>query len=444
MSEPLFPSSSESSSSSSRVPLAERMRPRTLDEIVGQEHLTGEGQFLREAIASDQIPSLILWGPPGVGKTTLARVIAETTSSHFVSLSAVLSGVKDVRRVIDEAAFHKRASKKHTLLFVDEIHRFNKAQQDAFLPHVESGAITLIGATTENPSFEVISPLLSRTQVLILHSLSEEALLELLRRALGDQERGLGQWQILAEEPLLRRIASLAGGDARRALNLLEAAARLAWQKNQDRPEIDLSMLEKAVQRTLLYDKSGEEHFNLISAFHKSLRNSDVDASLYWLARILESGEDPLYVARRMVRFASDDVGLAQPELLGYAVDAMRAVHFLGMPEGNLALAQVAVLLAQAPKSNSIYRAYSTIQEILKNSPLEPVPLHLRNAPTRLMKELGYGSGYRYAHDEETGVAEMSCLPPSLVDTRFFAPGDRGFEKTIKKRLGEIERRKKG
>ncbi len=440
---PLFPEPDPPQvGDSANVPLADRMRPETLEEVLGQEQLLGEGRFLREAIRADKPPSMIFWGPPGVGKTTLARLIARHTRSHFVSISAVLSGVKDVKQVTAEAQTQRRAFGKHTILFVDEIHRFNKAQQDAFLPYVEQGVITLIGATTENPSFEVIAPLLSRTRVLTLQPLLEEHLLAILRRALADPKRGLGAAGLKADDSTLALIAGFANGDARMALNALEAAANLALSLNPEEltPEIVREALQK---RTLLYDKAGEEHFNLISALHKSLRNSDVDASLYWLGRMLEAGEDPLYIARRMVRFASEDVGLASPQALGLAMDATRAVQFIGMPEGKLALAQLAVYLAQAPKSNAVYTAYGQVQSDVEQTRNDPVPLHLRNAPTRLMKEFGYGKGYRYAHDDSEAVFEMECLPESLAGRRYYEPKGEGFEAEIKRRLEELEKRRK-
>jgi putative ATPase len=387
---------------------------------------------------------MIFWGPPGVGKTTLAQIIAEKTDSHFVAISAVLSGVKDVKKVVEEARFQQQGHNSRTILFVDEIHRFNKAQQDAFLPHVESGLITLIGATTENPSFEVISPLLSRSRVLALNALDDEAIEELLHRALKDSDQGLGDLKLQAEEDAIKLMAAFSNGDARMALNALEIAAQLSQQRDPEKPIIDSSLVQEALQeRTLLYDKGGEEHYNLISALHKSMRNSDVDASLYWLGRMLEAGEDPLYIARRMVRFASEDVGLADPSALGRAIDAMQAFNFIGLPEGKLALAQLAAYLAVTPKSNAIYTAYSKVEKDVRSSRNEPVPLHLRNAPTGLMKELGYGKGYRYAHSEEDSVAEMDCLPDRLKGTRYYQPTRQGFEKRIAGRLKEIEQLRK-
>jgi len=443
------PEPAEPSTGSQPAPLAERMRPTRLEDVVGQDQIIGEGKMLSQMIKSDQVPSLIFWGPPGVGKTTLARIIAQETKSHFVAISAVLSGIKEVKQVMEEAEYQRKGFNRRTILFVDEIHRFNKAQQDAFLPHVEKGTITLIGATTENPSFEVISPLLSRTRVLVLKPLEEQHIVQLLKRALEDSERGLGKWGLEVKDEALERIAVFANGDARIALNSLEVAGRLALEavnqnaEKNEPPTLTRELAEEALQRrTLLYDRAGEEHFNLISALHKSLRNSDVDASLYWLVRMLEAGEEPLYIARRMVRFASEDVGLADPSALQRAMAAMQAVDFIGQPEGNLALAQLAVYLAQAPKSNAVYKAYGRVQDDVKNTRNEPVPLHIRNAPTRLMKELGYSKGYRYAHDEKDHVAGMECLPPSLAGRRYYFPGDQGFEKTIQERM-EIVRKLK-
>jgi putative ATPase len=419
-------------------PLAERMRPRTLDEFVGQEHLLGPGRPLRLAIEQDRLQSLILWGPPGTGKTTLARVVARLTRAHFISFSAVLAGIKEIRTVMTEAEEARRRRGRRTLLFVDEIHRFNKAQQDAFLPRVEAGDIVLIGATTENPSFEVNSALLSRSKVYVLKPLDADAIVTILKRAIEDRERGLGSVELSVDDDALAGIARYANGDARVALNMLEMASGAAAQTRH----VDAAMIaELAQSRALLYDKSGEEHYNLISALHKSMRNSDPDASVYWLARMLEAGEDPLYVARRLVRFASEDVGNADPQALTVAVAAKDAVHFIGMPEGNTALAQAAIYLATAPKSNAVYRAYLDAAAAAAHEVAEPVPLHLRNAPTRLMKELEYGKGYKYAHDEPEGVAEMECLPPAHRGREFYQPAARGREAAVKKWL---ETRRKG
>jgi putative ATPase len=420
------------------APLAERMRPRSLEEFAGQQALLGPGKPLRVAIETDDLGSMILWGPPGCGKTTLARLIARRTHSEFVSFSAVLSGIREIKDVMT-AAERTRRTGHRTIVFVDEVHRFNKAQQDAFLPHVEAGNITLIGATTENPSFEIIAPLLSRTRVYTLQALTNPEILGLLRRALADKERGLGGEKIEANEGVLERIAAFANGDARAAYNTLEALVRAALPGADGARVLNEELLSAALQRKfLLYDKSGEEHYNLISALHKSVRNSDADATLYWLARMLESGEDSLYIARRLVRMASEDIGLADPAALQIAVAAMQAADFVGVPEGNLALAQAAVYLALAPKSNALYTGYGETQKDLQTTTSEPVPLHLRNAVTGLMKHKGYGHGYQYAHDTPDKVADMDCLPPSLAGRKYYQPGEQGFEQRLRERMNEI------
>jgi putative ATPase len=428
------------------VPLAERMRPRSLDEVLGQEGLIGPGRPLREAIERDLLQSIIFWGPPGTGKTTLARLIAHLTKADFIAFSAVLSGIKEVKDVMAAAQDRRRRIGRRTIVFVDEIHRFNKAQQDAFLPRVEAGDIILIGATTENPSFEVNAALLSRSKVFVLKPLDEAAIVGILRRALTDVERGLGQEAPQAGDEALAAIARYANGDARAALNLLQLAVATAPQP-AGHPVIDVPVLERTIQKkALLYDKGGEEHYNIISALHKSMRNSDPDAAVYWLARMLEAGEDPMYVARRLVRFASEDVGNADPQALVVAVAAKDAVHFIGMPEGNNALAQAAIYLATAPKSNAVYTAYGAAAEAAEKDVAEPVPLHLRNAPTTLMKQLNYGKGYRYAHDEADALSDMDCLPENLQGRQFYEPTDRGFEKEIKRRLDgwkEIKRKRR-
>jgi putative ATPase len=434
-------------------PLAARMRPRTLDEIVGQEHLLGAGRALRRAIERDQVPSVVLWGPPGSGKTTLASVVAQTTHARFVALSAVTAGVADLRRVVDDAAKLLRMTGQRTILFIDEIHRFNKAQQDAILPHVERGTVILIGATTENPSFEVNSALLSRTRVFTLRALGDADVLTVLRRALTDSTRGLGGQYISITDEALRAIATFANGDARTALNAVELAANSAQTDDHGARTIDMATVEDALQhRALLYDKDGEQHYDIISALHKSLRGSDPDAGLYWLARMLEGGEDPLYIARRLVRFASEDVGMADPQALVICMAAQQAMHFIGMPEGALALAQAAVYLATAPKSNALYTAYGSAVEDVRATRNDPVPLHLRNAPTRLMKELDYGKGYRYAHDEYEGKPDpedpsrpppqrlQDYLPDALKDRQYYHPGGQGGEVSIK---AWLERRRK-
>ncbi|MGD0730396.1 MAG: replication-associated recombination protein A [Terracidiphilus sp.] len=425
------------------APLAERMRPRILEELSGQEHLVGPGKPLRVQIERDDPGSMILWGPPGVGKTTLAKIIAETTQASFIEFSAVMSGIKEIKQVMVAAA---QAAQLHsrTILFVDEIHRFNKAQQDAFLPYVERGTIRLIGATTENPSFEIISALLSRCRVYVLQPLSEEQIAGLLRRALEDKERGLGAMGITADDDALQLIASYSSGDCRTAYNTLEVAAQLA-QAEGARRHIDRPLAVEAVQqRVLIYDKSGEEHYNLISALHKSVRNSDPDAALYWLARMFAAGEDPLYLARRVVRMSVEDIGLAAPEALNLCLSAKQALEFLGSPEGDLALAEAVVYLCLAPKSNSVYTAYGAVQQEVEQTRQEPVPLHLRNAPTKLMKELDYGKGYLYAHDEEGRVADMDCLPDSLKGRGYYQPTQEGREKLLAQRMEEIRRIRSG
>jgi putative ATPase len=426
-------------------PLAERMRPRTFDAFVGQEELLAPGKPLREAIERDLLQSIILWGPPGTGKTTLARIIAETTQARFVSFSAVLSGIKEIRDVMADAERLRKTTGRRTIVFIDEIHRFNKAQQDAFLPRVEAGDIVLIGATTENPSFEVNAALLSRSKVFVLRALTTEEVESILRRALVDPERGFGSERVTVDDDALHAMAMYANGDARSALNVLELSVSSAPAAADGPRTVAVAHVEQSIQRrALLYDKSGEEHYNLISALHKSMRNSDPDASVYWLARMLEAGEDPLYIARRLVRFASEDVGNADPQALTVAVAAKDAVHFIGMPEGNTALAQAAIYLATAPKSNAIYEAYSMAAEDAHRDVAQPVPLHLRNAPTKLMKDLEYGKGYKYAHSEADAVADMSCLPPALEGRKYYDPKERGFEKEIKRRLdGWAEIKKK-
>ena len=418
------------------APLADRIRPKTLEEFAGQEHLLGQGKILRQIIESDQLPSMILWGPPGSGKTTLAMIIAKTTGAQFIAFSAVLSGVKEIREVIEEAKEEWKYRQRRMILFVDEIHRFNKAQQDAFLPHVEKGTIILMGATTENPSFEVISPLLSRTKVFTLHALKEEEIEGILNRALIDKERGLGKYPTEIEPDVIKKICRIANGDARVGLNTLEMVVLTTSPDAKSVRHVRSKGLEEALQKkAFLYDKSGEEHYNLISALHKSLRGSDPDAALYWLGRMLEAGEDPLYIARRMIRFASEDVGMADPQALQVAISAMEAFHFIGLPEGNLALGQAAVYLATAPKSNALYTAYQGVEKDVRELENMPVPLHIRNAPTSLMRNLGYGTGYQYPHDYPDHFIEGEYLPENLRGRAYYHPSDQGFEKEIKRRL---------
>jgi len=425
------------------APLAERMRPKTIKEYIGQSHLLTPGSLLRRSIEEDKLFSMIFWGPPGSGKTTLARILANETEAHFVSFSAVLSGVKEIRQVIDDARKRWEIKKEKTVLFVDEIHRFNKAQQDAFLPHVESGLITLIGATTENPSFEVIAPLLSRTRVMLLHPFSEEELMAIVKQALADENKGLGKLAIKIDDDATRYIVGLADGDARSALNNLEAITAVV----QNLPEEERIITRKAAEETLLkkallYDKNGEEHYNLISAFHKSLRGSDPDAALYWLGRMLNAGEDPLFIARRMIRFASEDIGNADPRALEITIAAQQAFHFIGLPEGELALAQAAVYLATAQKSNSLYAGYGRVKEIINKTGYLPVPLHIRNAPTKLMKELDYGKNYKYAHDYDDAYVPQEYLPDKLQGQKFYSPRESGYEKTIKERMAFWQQKK--
>ncbi len=418
------------------APLAERMRPRTLDEFSGQEHLIGHGKPLRVQIERDDPASMIFWGPPGVGKTTLAKILAHSTRATFIEFSAVVSGIREIKDVMTETDKASRSGMR-TVLFIDEIHRFNKSQQDAFLPYVERGSIRLIGATTENPSFELNAALLSRCAVYVLQPLDDAQIVALLQRAFADKERGLGAMELTAEDAALVMIAQFSSGDVRRAYNALEAAARLAVDAEQT--ILTRALLQDALQqRTLLYDKSGEEHYNLISALHKSVRNSDANAALYWLGRMLRSGEDPMYLARRIVRMAVEDIGLAAPEALNLTMTARDAMDFLGSPEGDLALAQAVVYLALAPKSNAVYTAYSAVLADVETTRAEPVPLHLRNAPTKLMQSLGYSKGYQYAHNLQDRVADMECLPPGLQGKSYYHPTDEGREKLLKQRMLEI------
>jgi putative ATPase len=414
-------------------PLAARMRPSTLDEFVGQESILAPGSVLRRAIERDRLSSIILWGPPGVGKTTLARLIATQTKAHFVPVSAVSSGVADLRAAVKDASDRLGMHGQRTVLFIDEIHRFNKAQQDAILPYVEDGTVILIGATTENPSFEVNAPLLSRSRVVVLNALGDDQIREIVLRGLADRERGLGADELTIDHEALGALVNLANGDARFALNTLEMASVAVADGDS---AITATMVQEAAQRrAAAYDKSGESHFDTISALHKSLRDSDPDASLYWLARMIERGDDPLYVARRLIRFATEDVGLADPQALTLAMAAQQAVHFLGMPEGKLALAELAVYLALAPKSNSIYRAYGAVQRDVEGTRNDPVPIHLRNAVTGLMRDIGYGKGYEYAHDTEQGVSAQTHLPDNLAGRRWYQPTTRGFEAKLTERL---------
>jgi putative ATPase len=434
----LFQPLPDSPQSKGARPLADRMRPQTLDEFVGQEHILAPGKPLRLQIERDDPGSIIFWGPPGSGKTTLAKIIAHVTQAEFIEFSAVLSGIKEIKQVMAEAE-KARSYGTRTILFIDEIHRFNRAQQDAFLPHVEHGNIRLIGATTENPSFEINGALLSRCRVYILKPLTEGEIVLLLRRALTNTERGLGSMNLRASDEILAQIAAYSSGDARVAYNVLEVAAGAAGDNSEITEQLIRDTLQKKI---LLYDKSGEEHYNLISALHKSVRNSDVDASLYWLGRMLESGEDPLYIARRVVRMASEDIGLAAPEALSICLSAKEAIDFLGMPEAALALAQAVVYLALAPKSNALYTAYGAVLEDVEKTTAEPVPLHIRNAVTALMKKVGYGKGYQYAHDLESKVADMDCLPDNLRGRRYYHPTDEGREKILSQRLEEIRRKR--
>ncbi len=426
------------------APLAERMRPQKLSDYIGQTHLIGEGSLLRRAIAEDRLFSMIFWGPPGSGKTTLARILANETKSEFVSFSAVLSGVKEIRSVIDDARDLWEAKKKKTILFVDEIHRFNKAQQDAFLPHVESGLITLIGATTENPSFEVIAPLLSRTRVMLLKPFTDDDLTAMLERALSDDQRGLGKYGIGADRETIRFIVSLSDGDARTALNNLEAVSSMVQSLAADERVLNVQTVQDALlKKNLLYDKDGEEHYNLISAFHKSMRGSDPDGTLYWLGRMLAAGEDPLYIFRRMVRFASEDIGLADPHALVLTMAAQQAFHFIGLPEGELALAEAAVYLATAPKSNALYAGYGRTKDLINKTGYLPVPLHIRNAPTKLMKELDYGKDYKYAHDYADAFVVQEYFPEKLAGQILYEPTEAGYEKHVAQQVNTFRRRKK-
>ena len=424
------------------APLAARMRPRTLEEFVGQEHIIAPGRILRRAIESGQLPSIILWGPPGSGKTTLSNIIANSTHSHFSPVSAVSAGVSDLRKIIEEAKERRKLYQQKTLLFIDEIHRFNKGQQDAILPYVEDGTVTLIGATTENPSFEVNTPLLSRSRVFVLNPLSEKEIRDIITRALQDRERGLGEMKIDLSEEALAHLSVMAGSDARTALNALEMAALVTPPDSAGNKKITIEIIEDAFQhRALRYDRTGEQHYDLISALHKCMRDSDPDAALYWLGRMVEAGEDPLYIARRVIRFATEDIGLADPQALVVAMAAQQAVHFIGFPEGNLALAEAVVYMSTAPKSNSLYVGYGKVQEEIRNGTNEPVPLHLRNAVTGLMKNLGYGQGYKYAHNFAGHLVDQQHLPDSMKGKIFYVPGELGYEKQIAEHLKEQRRK---
>ncbi|MBI2854719.1 MAG: replication-associated recombination protein A [Chloroflexi bacterium] len=420
------------------VPLAARMRPRSFDEFIGQEHLLGVGRALRRLIEADQLPSMVLWGPPGSGKTTLANLIAAVTRSHFSPLSAVSAGVADLRRVVDEARERLAAVGQRTILFIDEIHRFSKSQQDAILPYVENGTVIFIGATTENPSFEVIAPLLSRCRVFTLRALTDDDIRLIIDRALADKERGLGSLDVKLDKEALEHLVRMSNGDARTALNGIEIAVHATPPDNEGRRTVTLATVEDALQhRALQYDRAGEQHYDIISALHKSLRDSDPDAALYWMGRMLEAGEDPLFIARRLVRAASEDIGMADPQALVVAMAAQQAVQFVGMPEANLAMAEAVVYLATAPKSNSIYAAYSSVQKDVQETRNDPVPLHLRNAVTPLMKGLGYGKGYKYAHDYPGHFVRQQHLPDNLQGRRYYQPGEKGFEAEVRKRLAQ-------
>ena len=429
----------------SGVPLADRMRPHTLEEFVGQEDLVGKGKILREIIENDRLYSIIFWGPPGSGKTTLAKIIAERTKSRFISFSAVTSGIKQIKEIMEVAKYNKKEHNIKTILFIDEIHRFNKAQQDAFLPFVETGTIILMGATTENPSFEVNPALLSRTKTFVLYKLSIEDIKILIKRALSDSERGLGKYNIKISQDTIDFIARSSDGDSRIAYNILELAVNARSGENKQKVMvIDTPLIENIIQRkALLYDKSGEEHFNLISALHKSLRDSDPDAAVYWTVRMLEGGEDPLYIIRRMVRFASEDVGLADPNALQVAISAKQSFEFIGPPEGYLAIIEAVIYLALSPKSNSLYMTYNRVKSDVEEFGSLPVPYHIRNAPTKLMKEIGYGKGYKYAHNYSGTVVDQAHLPDKLLARKYYNPTDRGFEKELIERLKAINTLKK-